>query len=331
MKIMNIKNKNILFIAPKYFGYEEKIKKCLENEGANVYLIYENLDEVSISYRFVYAYMKNQKDKVLTKYYIAKTDKLPEKIDIVFVIRGASLTVEAMDYMKKKFCNSKYYMYQWDSVLNNGNALKIAGYFDSIFTFDMIDAKKQGWSYRPLFFTSQSKIVDKGDIDILYICSLHSKRIQILKEIIAQYSNSDTKLFQYLYSKPFIYLKQKYLDKNEDFIGLPDNVVQHKPLSLEKIENLYRKSRVVVDYTHPNQNGFTMRTIECIGSRCKLVTNNKHIADSNFYNSNNIFIYDENNFRIPKEFIELPYVEMNKELYDYYSLESFIKSIFEEN
>ena len=86
-------------------------------------------------------------------------------------------------------------------------------------------------------------------------------------------------------------------------------------------------SNIVVDYTHLSQTGFTMRTCEAIGHRCKLVTNNKLVKEADFYNENNVYIYDVDNFQIPESFINSPYQELSKEIYERYSISNWIKEI----
>lgn len=83
----------------------------------------------------------------------------------------------------------------------------------------------------------------------------------------------------------------------------------------------------IVDYTHPNQTGFTMRTCEAIGNRCKLITNNKRIMDADFYNPNNIYVYDLDNLYIPYSFINNEYEELPEEIFERYSLENWLKDI----
>lgn len=73
---------------------------------------------------------------------------------------------------------------------------------------------------------------------------------------------------------------------------------------MSEVNDIMSKSNIIVDYTHPQQTGFTMRTCEAIGHRCKLVTNNKNILKADFYIKDDIYVYDEDEFDIPIEFIK---------------------------
>ncbi len=309
----------ILVIMPKYFGYEKYIKKALDDRF-DVVMLYENMDEVSIAYRFVYVYLKNVKDAVMTRYY---KKNIKGSFDIVFVIRGASLTSDAMEYIKQTSPNARYIMYQWDSVSYNKRALGIADYFDKLATFDEEDAKKLGWNYRPLFYVSKSERNQTRKNDICFIGSLHSQRVTIYNYI----KMSGLKSFMYLYSPITHFLKQKYFKKRKEFIEMSNKEIKTASISLEETQRIYADSDMVVDYTRDDQVGFTIRTVESIGHKCKLVTNNKKIKNADFYNERNVYIYDINNFNIPNSFIEGEYEMLDESIYKKYSLKSFLEEL----
>ena len=90
----------------------------------------------------------------------------------------------------------------------------------------------------------------------------------------------------------------------------------------------YINEKCVIDIESPTQNGLTMRTIEMIGLKKKLITTNKDIVNYDFYNPNNILVCDRDNFKIDKSFIETPYEELAKEIYEKYSLKGWLLQIF---
>ena len=61
---MDLQNKNIALISPKFYGYEDYIADNLRKRGATVHLIYENVEWVKFSYRFVYVYMPGAENSV---------------------------------------------------------------------------------------------------------------------------------------------------------------------------------------------------------------------------------------------------------------------------
>lgn len=257
----------VLAIIPKFFLYEEHIKAELQKLGYDVCLVLENPDEFSGISKIMIKVL-GSKEKYYNSYFIKKIGN--NKFDIVLVIKGSFLSIDVIDLIKKKSPNAKLYMYQWDSVRNNENARDIAKYFDKVSTFDIEDAKEYGWNYRPLFFLKQTERDVEREYRISFIATMHSQRLKIYNILRSGYQNE--KCFFYLFSKRSHYIKEKYLRKNPDFMGIKDSKVMFKSLSLDQVNEILAKSHIVVDYTHPMQTGFTMRTIESVGHRCKLVT-----------------------------------------------------------
>ena len=131
-----LKNKNILLIIPKFFGYDCLIASRLKNAGAIVTVVYEDMDEVSYYYRFINAYFHSFMPKAMNRYFLKKILPIADKLDFVLLIRGEFLTPYVLDILKTVVPeNCKFYMYQWDSTKNNINSLTIKDYFNKISTF----------------------------------------------------------------------------------------------------------------------------------------------------------------------------------------------------
>jgi hypothetical protein len=207
--------------------------------------------------------------------------------------------------------------------------LEVEGFFDEKYSFDFYDAQTRGWKYRPLFYVDE--LIEKKKerkYDLLYICSLHTKRAYILNNLKKFASENHYSLRAFMFMKRIFYYKYKYINKRPEIVMCDNQDMIFKPIDIEKSYELYSDSRIIVDYSNPEQTGFTMRTIEGIGNNCKLVTNNELIKKADFYNEHNIYIYDENDFTIPKSFIEEPYYPLAEEVYKRYSLDQWVEDIF---
>ena len=71
-----------------------------------------------------------------------------------------------------------------------------------------------------------------------------------------------------------------------------------------------------------------MRTYDAMGCRCKLLTNNPHVKDADFYDPQNIYVYDPDHFEIPADFLDTPYRALPPEIYDRYRLDGFLQELF---
>jgi len=326
---MSLKGKNVVLIIPKFYGYENYIAEDLRERGSTVYIILENLEWVKIGYRIVYVYLPGQKSKLQRYYYEKELNGIVASLDYLIAIRGSSLSPEMMSWIRSRTPNNCcFIMYQWDGIKNNRVALDIAPFFDKVFTFDPGDSEAYKWTYRPLFYLPQFANRDfVKDIDILFICALHSNRAKILNKLKLEATTKGITLKSVVNINRLLYYKYKYINKKSEVIDTDAKDLTFKPLTIEESYKLYSRSKVVVDYTNTNQTGFTMRTIESLGNGCKLITNNQHIINADFYDERNIFVYDEDNFTIPDDFVSVPYVRIPNTLYDKYSLKSWIDDL----
>lgn len=313
--------KKLLLIVPNFFKYEIYIRNELSKLGYLVDMIYENVDEFSFMAKVSIKIFHNRRN-FFDKYYTKRIGC--NHYDIVLAIRASTLSDTVLKTIKYYSPDAKFYMYQWDSVENNKNAVDIAGCFDMISTFDMEDAVRYGWKYRPLFFIDQSNRYKFDRVyQLAYICTLHSKRVEIYKKLKKMPENN----FLYLYAKKTHFLKEKYVKKNVDYVEMKNAEVEFKPLTLQEVNRVMSKTNIMVDYTHPGQAGFTMRTCEAIGHRCKILTNNVRIYNADFYNPNDVYVYDENHFDVPQDFIEGEYKEIPDEVYNRYKISTWIKDV----
>ena len=135
-------------------------------------------------------------------------------------------------------------------------------------------------------------------------------------------------LYSFLYTDRFTFFKRKYINRDNAYSELSSNEVSFKPLRLEEINAIYNESRIIVDFSSVSQTGLSMRTVEALGHRCKLVTNNAYVRQADFYDNNNVYIYDDK-FNLPIEFIKTEYKEIPETIYKYYSLKGWLESIID--
>ena len=313
---------------PFYFDYQEKIFRCLKEKGANVFLINENVCEQSLWIKIISIYRKKRYGKILEEYYMKKFRPMPDMMDYILVIKGSTLDGKKIDFLKNKYPNAKFIMYQWDSVAVFPKAEKIAHYFDCCYTFDPDDAKHYGWKYRALFFDPGQCCFDyQRKIDFAYICSLHSERAKLHQELKELAEKKQLVFYDYLFTNRWSYFRQKYIKKNKNF-DIKRKDVKFVSLSEKDLSNIYNQSKCLIDYKFPWQKGLTIRSIESVGHGCKLITNNELIKNEDFYDPKNIYVYNINDFDIPLDFLESGYQRVSEEIYKKYTVQGWVEEIF---
>lgn len=328
MKYQKNINDKVLMVAPSFYGYELAIVENLTKIGHEVFYISSSIGEINPVSKFIYKYISKFNPYIDCFYYNSKLSKVPDDIDVIFIIYSKYITEPIIKKILRKFPYQRYILYFWDSVYNNLSALEITKYFDKILTFDPVDSKKYGWIYRPLFYIDDYLFQDENkDIDVSLIGSVHSKRIEIANIIRSISQELGLSTYIALYSKKLMFYLKKYITKSKEFTNAPAENFIFRSLSLKETYRIYGKSKIVVDYVYPNQNGLTMRTIESLASGCFLITNNSNIKNEQFYNPDFIFIYEDVNLQIPDSFLnygETRYRLISNE----YSLSNWISEVF---
>lgn len=326
------KDKRILLIAPKFFSYEEEIKKELEKQNFKVDYFDErfgntSLDKVIIRLKipFIFDY--------LSKKYYCKIQKkiLNEYYDYIFFINLETITKKSLLELKEKNKQSKFILYMWDSFKNKKQTLKLTNYFDKVFTFDEDDLKyDKKIEFLPLFYIDKFK--ESKEIEekytLSFIGTFHSDRAQILKKLKMKLEEKKINYYFYLYyqSKIILKIRKFLLDKNLKNIDL--NSIVSKKLTFQEVNNINNNSKIILDIENPNQTGLTMRTMEvALGMKKKLITTNKSIRNYDFYDESNVLIIDREFPNIKENFLQEKYKVLKKEIYEKYSLRNWIKNI----
>ncbi|WP_165707540.1 hypothetical protein [Pectobacterium polaris] len=96
---------------------------------------------------------------------------------------------------------------------------------------------------------------------------------------------------------------------------------------LENVSGVLNSS-YIIDIVREGQNGLTLRVLESVFYRRKLITNNKKIENYDFFNSRNILILDDD-MNIPDEFLKTPFMALPENVLDKYKSDNYYISIIE--
>ncbi|WP_394234990.1 lipopolysaccharide biosynthesis protein [Niallia oryzisoli] len=325
-----LKNKKILFLCPLFFNYHKKLIKAMESMGAEVKFFDERPSNTVLS-KALLRINPNFVKVQIKKYYEEMTMKIQdEKFDYIFICQAEATPKSFLRNVKNMNPQAKMVLMLWDSVANKVNTLEKLEFFDVVYSFDKKDCDKLGLTFRPLFFDEEyEQIAEENSLlvyDLFFVGTVHSDRYQILKKVKEQFEKNHSKVFYFLYiPTKLMYYQRKWLtDELKDshisefsFVGMPSDQLTAK----------LKQSKTVVDIQHPKQSGLTMRTIEMLGANKKMITTNADIENYDFYHPNNICIIDRNNVVVPAEFIQSPYVPVNEEVKERYSITYFVLDI----
>ncbi|MDM0906259.1 hypothetical protein QTI73_11165 [Clostridium perfringens] len=323
----------LLLIMPNFFDYPEVITKELENMGYDV----DCFDDRPSTNSIIKAIIRVKKDLInlyIRKYFnsIMKIIK-NKRYDFVLLISGQSLSFneKMISEIKKTQSSARFVLYQWDSLDNFPYIRNVQKYFDKCYSFDREDTQKnENLKFLPLFYCKRYEEIGKiNNKDFLYdfsfIGTAHPKKYRFISMMSKQLKNVYPKQYIYFFFPSklvFIYRKiANYELKNAkydefNFVSLKDNQMNY----------IISNSRCILDCAQSGQSGLTIRVLEALGAKKKLITTNKDIINYDFYREENIYVY-KGNFDYNSVFFSKSYVELDKDIYEKYSLRNWLNEI----
>ncbi|OKS86936.1 glycosyltransferase family protein [Mucilaginibacter polytrichastri] len=291
---MDSEKRKILFICPAFFGYEISIKDALIFNGYEVDYFDERTSNKSY-YKAIFRVRKSLLSKIIDKYYRQIFEKIKDKsYNYFFLIKGEVVPEWFITSFMQLNPTAKLIYYTYDSFNNNNkNSLYILKYFDSCYSFDFEDVKKnKELKLKHLFFTNdyqnKTNIAIERKYDMSFVGTLHSNRYCIIKKIASQLGN--TFVFYFMPAKWFFYAN-KILKK--DYRKIKADEVSFNKISKMQVAEIFRSSKSVLDIQRFGQTGLTMRTFEVLASGSILITTNAYIKEADFYDTEKIIVLED--------------------------------------
>lgn len=327
--------KRILMFCPRFFGYDARIAEALRAAGHSVDLFDERCSDgfvgkscirfnVKAYYPVIRRYIKGVIDENRDKQY-----------DCVLVVKGEGITPQAIALLRQAYPGAKFILYLWDSVDNIRDCERRMPLYDRVLTFDPVDARRFNIPFLPIPYGRQYAR-DSGEepenyrYDLAFVGTAHSIRPRVVKQVAEECEKNGRTCFTYFYSPHvLVYLFNKLT--NPDYRWITRREVHFTPLPEERLLEIYRESRCVLDIEHPGQHGATTRPVEMLPMRKKIITTNTELRDFPFFNENNFCIIDRDDPKIRDSFFEKPYVPTDDEIMRRYSPEAFARAIIAES
>ncbi|OUZ17191.1 hypothetical protein A5868_002130 [Enterococcus sp. 12F9_DIV0723] len=99
-------------------------------------------------------------------------------------------------------------------------------------------------------------------------------------------------------------------------------------ISYKELLNIEANSRALLDIVQPEQKGQTLRPIEALFFKKKIVTNNYSILETDFYNYKNIFVLGRDNIESIEEFLKSDYEDISSDVLEKYTVKGWISNFF---
>lgn len=321
---------DFLFIAASFFGYSKEIKKSLESQGHSV-LWFEDRPAIDtqtkILLRLAPQLIKSRSDAFFEE---VINQARCHRIREVLIIKGEALSPDMIQRMRAALPSARFTLYFWDSYQNMpADTPQKVPLFDRVLSFDPVDAAADSrLAYRPLFYLNEyAQLPDSpaDDIDLLFIGTVHTDRYAVLNRLKAALP-STIRFERVLYfPSEWLYRSRKLTDSA--FRSARRSEFVFKSLSKDEVMGLIARARIVVDIERPVQTGYTMRTLEMLGGRRKLITTNPKITEAAFFHPDNHLCIDREHPVIPDSFLASDWHDMDPDTVARYSLDGWLAEV----
>lgn len=312
--------KKICVISLDHWNYDKHIIKNLQLKGITSLHInfgdYKHPNKLSQIKNFFWKvfFRKNLKKIKRQEYIIKKLEEIGKQDQILVVNPDL---IDKHFHLEIKKHTSKYIAYLYDSVARHPVEHLLDGFFDKIYSFDEYDVKKYHLkkTCNYIYMEKQElKHIENPEYHLFYLATLDN-RINLLLKIASC-------LAQLKITFKFI-----IVDKKNTKIPLIE--VRKKRINQEDLSKFYNNTNTILDLVRDKQTGLSFRIFEAMAYQKKIITSNASIKDYDFYNPTNILILDENNLTIDPDFFLTPFIPIPNEIYEKYTLDSWVNTIFE--
>lgn len=233
------------------------------------------------------------------------------------VVFDNAITPRLLEFIKKNTLeDSELKIWLWN--VPNERIEYLKENFD-VYCFDQNYSKEYGLTFLEQFYILDSVNLDEKT-DVLrdfYFVGADKGRIQQLDQLAGMIEESE---LTYLFD---VFSDDK--QSNRSGINYLDSKITY-PEIIKKIQ----ESKVIVEINKDGQVGLTLRALESLFFQKKLITNNVHIKNYDFYHPNNIMIWEHGNLKELEKltnFLGEPYHQLPTTVTDRYSFRAWIKRI----
>ncbi len=284
-----------LVICPVFNGYEAQIENCLKKNYKNSMVFSYSESEflnrytraLLLIYRQVFRPLKHLECYYfgLNKIFLwgAKNlvDRLDEelvslgveRVDSILIIKGFGINYKDFVFFKTKYQPRNINMFQWDAILKYPTIKGLYKQCNKVYCFQLSDAKKYNYYYLPNYFVKETNVslTYKKDVDVAYVGKFTLERYLAIRNIARK---NDKLVFDIN-----IFTKSRLLN----YI-LDRKLLCKSPLTREKVNLLYNRSKSIIDMPIDNQTGLSQRFFEAINNECTYISLRRGICQVYFIN-----------------------------------------------
>lgn len=243
--------------------------------------------------------------------------KLGFKVYDTIIVHASTLSPAVVDYIRKKNKNVRIIVWYWNPVEKCVKPCQFAKYNVELWSFDEKDCNNYKLNHNTqYYFNDISLSVSENEFDIFFVGG-DKGRMQELMEF--QNKITQLGLLSYFHVTSDSRFEVFSIGKRNKFAKY-----YKERIAYHEVVEYIGKSKAILDYVSDGQTGLTLRPLEALFFRKKMITNDKSISDRDFYNENNIFIIGKDELSELPFFLSSPYVEVGENIRDRYDFNQWL-------
>lgn len=221
-------------------------------------------------------------------------------------------TAEYMRWLHKKKPNADIVFWYWNIAKNTVCPDTIKDEWCRKYSFSRLDCLNYNMKFNPLpYFREIVVEIDEKKYDIVFV-GKDKGRLSALLQLRNQFDSMDMKT-------KFVISPSHRYEKNPEY---------STAISYIESVKLGSKSKAVLDYIEVNNSGQSLRIIEALFQKEKIITNSILVSDYDFYRPENIFILGKDDISCLSEFLNSAYKEIGKDIINNYDFDTAIERFF---
>ena len=224
------------------------------------------------------------------------------------VIVFANLHFTVVKYINKKNINIRIIYWYWDPVFRLEPPKKWMRNTAEIWSFDPEDCIEYNFKFNTTFYFSDISLpINNIQYDVFFIGN-DKGRVEYLQKLEGELTKLGFKGYYHIISGK----KEK---ENKHF----------QRISYLEYLKIVSKTKALIDIVPFRQSGLTIRVMESIFFKKKLITNDHSIINQDFYSAENIFIVGKDGQDGLVQFINSPYIELEDKIVKRYEVINWLE------
>lgn len=220
--------------------------------------------------------------------------------------------------LKKKVNNrARIVFYLWNPLKNDKKLIQHILQLKKIvpiYSYDPVDCQRFNLFFAPMLYTRNLKLPNVPQKNDLVFLGYAKGRESLLKKIYNYCAAEGLKTDFHIVSK----------EMKDEQTGY---VVSSRRVSYGEYLQRIACSRAILDLVQEGQSGLSLRALESLFLKKKLITNNSQIEKYDFFRPENIYVLKSDNIQGIKDFLQAPCCDIDEKILFEYDIEKWIERL----